>query len=628
MKILTVPEVIADPKIVYPVGNEWVALPEVREDGSIPSFNILSEAKRGLIEFKGGSDPLLRPALQVDGVVLNLQKARWRRLEDWIPRFELEQKGLFVRGTIFCPQGFHGFIYLLEMENNSSYKRSCDLGWLGNWAAAGLTIFRSRNSGGENIAWYNSWTRTLLFEHRCGFPVAAWSLGLSEPLSEFSWHLDGQTSGDEVSCPAGQGLKFGLSKAVALEAGDTYQLALYAGVNKEADGAAAYTVHLQRCGWTGLLNRHRRWLREHRAVTSPGGDSLAHLCNLNSFYNYFFARGRCLDTGKLVLITSRSPRYYVSAAFWARDAFLWSFPGLLLIRPQAARDALLAGASTYWEHIGEHSLYLDGTKLYPGFELDEQAAWFLALQQYLNFSGDWALVEEVGFNLFRDYLETLKNWRGPQGLYATFLSPTDDPVKYPYLTYNNVLVWKSLQIIAEVLAAFGRDRAARRMKGQAAGLKQAIKKHCLCPGPTGLMYAWSVSGAGECEILDQPPGSLQLLEYYGFCPPQDQAYQNTLRFIHSGNNPHYVSGTFSGPACEHAPYPWVLSLVYELINGDRGRALKLLAAAPLDSGIACETIDPVTGRVKTGAAFAACAGFLAYALSLALNSGAGRGRPS
>jgi len=36
--------------------------------------------------------------------------------------------------------------------------------------------------------------------------------------------------------------------------------------------------------------------------------------------------------------------------------------------------------------------------------------------------------------------------------------------------------------------------------------------------------------------------------------------------------------------------------------------------APLDGGLACESIDPQTGIVRTGAAMASLAGFLAWAL--------------
>jgi len=39
-----------------------------------------------------------------------------------------------------------------------------------------------------------------------------------------------------------------------------------------------------------------------------------------------------------------------------------------------------------------------------------------------------------------------------------------------------------------------------------------------------------------------------------------------------------------------------------------------LSRAKMDNGFMCETIDPVTGNVTTGPAFASAAGFLSFAL--------------
>ena len=37
----------------------------------------------------------------------------------------------------------------------------------------------------------------------------------------------------------------------------------------------------------------------------------------------------------------------------------------------------------------------------------------------------------------------------------------------------------------------------------------------------------------------------------------------------------------------------------------------------MDNGIACESVDPVTGECRTGAAFATCAGFLCHGMKVA-----------
>ena len=46
----------------------------------------------------------------------------------------------------------------------------------------------------------------------------------------------------------------------------------------------------------------------------------------------------------------------------------------------------------------------------------------------------------------------------------------------------------------------------------------------------------------------------------------------------------------------------------------------VLLRAPLDTGLACEAFDRQSGEVKTGAAFATCAGFLGYAMDRVFGS--------
>ena len=51
-----------------------------------------------------------------------------------------------------------------------------------------------------------------------------------------------------------------------------------------------------------------------------------------------------------------------------------------------------------------------------------------------------------------------------------------------------------------------------------------------------------------------------------------------------------------------------------LLSGHGQAALEHLAKTRMDNGIACESVHEDTGECTTGAAFATCAGFLAYAL--------------
>jgi len=131
------------------------------------------------------------------------------------------------------------------------------------------------------------------------------------------------------------------------------------------------------------------------------------------------------------------------------------------------------------------------------------------------------------------------------------------------------------------------------------------------------MYCWSSDLKGSYILYDDPPGSLELLAHYGFVEQDDPVYRNTVAWIYSNHNP-YIGGAgrFGGPECPHARHPWLLTLCNGLL---RGRDLVDGAlAAPLDSGFACGTFDRHAGVVKTGAAFASCASFFAYALDKAV----------
>lgn len=197
-------------------------------------------------------------------------------------------------------------------------------------------------------------------------------------------------------------------------------------------------------------------------------------------------------------------------------------------------------------------------------------------------------------------------------MYATFLDPSDDPVRFPFLTYDNVLAWRGLK---EAAAVYRRlewkgEASARRMAEE---LERAIWAQCVVTGPRGSMFAWAVDGRGESQLYDDPPGSLLLLPHYGFCAPDHPAYVATAQWVRSTDNPWYVQGRFAAPVSAHSPDPWPMAIVNDLLCG-RLEGLDWLGRAEMDGLLACETVDRESGVVKTGAAFATFAGLLAAAL--------------
>ena len=131
-------------------------------------------------------------------------------------------------------------------------------------------------------------------------------------------------------------------------------------------------------------------------------------------------------------------------------------------------------------------------------------------------------------------------------VYSTFLQPTDDEIVYPYLTYDNVLVWKGLTVLAGLL---DREDLAQR----AAQVKKSIWDNCVMEQNGNRYFAWSIDLDGRHDVYDEPPGSLQLLPYWGFCAAEDQVYRNTVDMIRSPEYRYSFAGKPSGRSAVHTP---------------------------------------------------------------------------
>lgn len=673
MKRLTTPEVMDLRRRLYPTGNHFVSLPVISAgDAGIDRVGALHMGTVSLVEFGGRQagygaetlpplEPLLRPFAMVPGGggeerVRPGQAERvrpgpgadqltWCRLGYWVPRFEWREpvSGLVLEGTIFAPiwrdgeglQSHKGFVLVLEVKEPG---RATAVGLTLAWQALVQTVYTSRPLPAAFTVRRDRWTGGPVLEPRSGGgagPVAL-AVSFSLPSDRVDW--------SEIPWPEEPGdgirLEFTIPLAGPERTAGSAPLtaAFYFGLNREGDGARTVAVDLSRHGWSALLDQTlaaldtlTRHVDPDRCPAPEDAAVLEERLNLNLLFNYFFAAGRTIDTEDLVLVTSRSPLYYVSAAFWARDALLWSFPGLLLADPALAEAAIGAAFDRYFHHAGIHSLYLDGTLLYPGFELDELAAYPIALWRYITATGDRAILGRRGLgSKLRRILALMAARRHPDpavDLYSTFLLPSDDPASHPYVTYDNMTAWLGLWCTADLLdwdgAAPGETAALRR---QAESVRAAVYRHCVVPRPDGgatPMFAWSVDLAGGLEVGDEPPGSLELLSYYGFCRHDDPVWTSTLEWLHSPDHEFRYAGPgveFPGLGCPHSRHPFVMGLFNALLGGLPERAREagdVLVRAPLDTGLACEAFDRHTGEVKTGAAFATCAGFLAYAMDQA-----------
>ncbi len=311
----------------------------------------------------------------------------------------------------------------------------------------------------------------------------------------------------------------------------------------------------------------------------------------------------------------------MSGAFWSRDAYWWSFPAILLADPDRARHVLLASLQHAGADIAHHALYITGTKLYPGFELDQLTAPLIALWRYVDATADHeVLTHPAVLGYLNQLLRELDDWQHPQtGLYGTFLLPTDDPTDHPYTATNNATVCVAFRI----LAALSTDPAPSSEFAQRAdALHDAMQRHLVRSAshaeeePGELRWAWAVNAAGHPEYREEPPLSLRTLAYWGLTDHDRgalDAYNNTTMWLVSGYEHHY-SGAYPGAGAPHFPHPSAFDLANRMLtdNHDLGDPVAQFSTTPMDAGVGCESWHADTGAVATGAAMASVSGFLAW----------------
>lgn len=584
-------------------GNEYISLPTIREaDGAVEGISCLYMQVKGMLELKG-REQFIKPCWAIDGQQQPLQP-QWQRSHYWIPSFETKEEEAVFHCTYLAPVGERGFGIRLTAENTGRETKIIRVGLQGEWNQTLHTVNESLPLTEGLSVRESGWNYMFIYQQTPGLPLIAFAPIVEDrqPFSEISqgacWQLDG--------------MGYQIWKEESLQPGEKVQLDVFFGLGYEGVAAATSAKEMLRQGYDALLERTENWLsaREKKVADAI----IAERLNTNLFYAFFFASGRTIDTEELCMMTSRSPRYYVSAAYWDRDSLLWAFPAIVEADGKYARELLLSIFRRQGRNFGVHSRYIDGTVLEPGFELDELCAPVIALERYMIVTDDHGLLKNDDIRQGLDgIVHKLSLHKHPErALYDTFLQPTDDMHNYPYLTYDNVLVWRALRCLGEWL---GR----KELLAHAEQVKKAILEHCVFEHEGKRIFAWSVDGKGHWDIYDEPPGSLQLLPFYGFCAMEDDVWQNTMAVI---RNEQYALSFHGHPiaeiGCKHAPHPWILSICNSLLSGHRKEALQHLQYTLMDNGIACESVHEDTGECTTGAAFATCAGFLAYALSRAV----------
>ncbi|MGH4039178.1 MAG: glycoside hydrolase family 125 protein [Sphaerochaeta sp.] len=584
-------------------GNEFISIPELNTGtGSIKDITLLHYRSKGLLDLRGDDDGLFNISISVDDVLIDNQKIEWSLVNYWIPRGIYEDNIIKIELTILAPLGHKGFVYNVVQTNKSLKDVTIKVRFWGRLKGLYHCVNEEMFFDGKYEKLKSTWNDSFYYSISQGFPCLSFA-----PIvdSEF---ISSDSSVD--------GLSYSFECESILNKESCKSVNAYWGFGYEQVSAITAAREMERWGIVALNNETNKYLVDKKIVTMSS--EFDELLNRNLFFNIFYSTGKTIDTEQRVMVTSRSPKYYVSASYWDRDGLLWAFPSIAKVDPELAKEMLMYVATVQAKNVGIHSRYIDGSVLEPGFELDELCAPILAIDNYLTLNNDVSLLKDHYIDkLIQKIIKTLELKRSDKlGLYETFLQPTDDMNVYPYLTYNNVLVWK----VYKILESFNFNGTKGLWANKAENVKSAIYKNCIKTIDDRDLFIWSVDEDNHYDIYDEPPGSLILLSTLGFCDNEDEIYKNSVQTILSEDYKYSFSDKpFGAIGCEHAKHPWILSLANLFRVQKSEDTLQKLLKAQMDDGLACESIDEYSGVSTTGDAFATCAGYLSYSLMVGKN---------
>src|SRR5690606_39796115 len=193
-----------------------------------------------------------------------------------------------------------------------------------------------------------------------------------------------------------------------------------------------------------------------------------------------------------------------------------------------------------------------------------------------------------------------------------------DRADYPYVSYDNALLWRFCKALPQLWRPFEGEPPARLEKG-ADEIDAAFWQRFTAEIEGLQVIAYASDLEGNVAIYDDPAGSLRLLPFFGFCSEDDPIWSNTMDLLHSRAYPLYLGGRpFPGFAGRSDPGVCSLAaLVSDLLTSRRNAAAGILRKLTLEGGVASTAYDPDTGRSARGPWDAALAGFLAWALDRA-----------
>ena len=601
-----------EPNDVIPTGNEWIALPDIyASDGALGTFNAISMQFRGLLQSSGEHNgPVLTPYFTADGAPLALHNPKWEVAGYWTPTARQTINGMEATLTYCAPPGSRGAFVRLTLTNRRAKEAEVELGVRAQFGSLNRVTYVPVELHGTRMVGTAPWVDDgEVFSYITDDTKYAWSFihpGMKA----------------EVSAPPLSGVPASNAvKEAKLAPGETAEaLFIFAPGIEEfsaAHNARALKELLIRHGADAIIAQAAEWSGKRTRTT--GQADLDLLMNRNYLFNEMYAWGRTIDTEQWVGVTSRSPRYYVSAAYWDRDAMLWSFPALLDVDPEMAQHALEYALTIQLKNTGTHSRFIDGVVLEDGFQLDEAVAPVIALGDYVKRTGDVAFAEthKAALEFLRARIAGRRD--AATGLYSSLQDAQDEFQVLPFITYDNALTWRALLSMADIYGKLGDGAAAKELTKNADELHAAVLKYCIrndAPGADGTVFASATDGK-KAIFTEMPPGSMMKLPLVGFVAEDDPVFVRTYRWLHSSN---YKYSFSNEPYGLPGSYRLLFTAVWEVADHMRlklghEQAMKILRGSNWDGGIITEGVHANTGRMDMeGRAFATAAGYMAHSI--------------
>ena len=155
----------------------------------------------------------------------------------------------------------------------------------------------------------------------------------------------------------------------------------------------------------------------------------------------------------------------------------------------------------------------------------------------------------------------------PVGLIASVFRPSDDATTFLFLVPSNFMAVSSLRKASEILVKVnGRNDLSSECTSLADEVETALHKYAVYDHPKyGKIYAYEVDGFGNHLLMDDANApSLLSLGYLDPSELKDPIYQNTRRFVLSGDNPYFFKGKVAeGIGGPHIGYDmvWPMSII-------------------------------------------------------------------